>query len=393
MERIVKSYKYRIYPSNKQITLIKDQFRLCNNLYNSCLEQRISNYKHIHPKYTSKYDQLNELKELKQFFPEYKTIHSQVLQNVIDRVDKSFSNFFNRVKKNKSNRTSNKSNKVGFPRYKPYKEYKSFTLPQSGYKLISKLNNKNKLKISKLGELKIVLHRPVEGIIKSCTVKKTKTDKWFVIFTCECIPKRLEPKDESIGIDLNVKNTATLSNGQKIENPKWLKLEEKELNKANQKLSKTQKKSKARNKRKLIVAKIHERISNKRENFHQQNSRKIVDQFQLICFEKLQIQKMMNQDDGFGKNIADVGWGTFIKYTESKAGEAGRSIEKVNPKNTSKMCSNCFNLMDMPLDVRLYQCSRCKLVIDRDHNAALNILRLGIQSYNLKLDNVNLVLN
>lgn len=393
MNTILKTFKYRIFPSKKQISLIKSQFQLMNNLYNACLEQRISNYRHIHPKYTSKYDQINELVKLKKEFHQYKNIHSQVLQNVVDRVDKAFKNFFDRIKKNKSNKVKTK---VGFPRYKPYKEYKSFTLTQSGFELIEKVNQKNnkqinKLKISKIGEIKIVLHRTVAGTIKNCIIKKTKTDKWFVFFVCECIPKLLPIVDKAIAFDLNLKNYLTFSDGKKIENPHFLKNEIKELIKNQQKLSKTEKKTKEREHRRKVVARVYERINNKKEDFLQKESRKIVNENGLICYEKLNIKGMIERNgkkaegNEYNKAIGEVSWGKFMKYISDKAEEAGRDIEEVNPKNTSKMCSKCGNLKDISLDVRIYQCEKCKLVIDRDENAALNILRLGIQSHNQKI--------
>ena len=394
-DTIVKSYRYRIYLSKKQQSLIKVQFRLMNNLYNACLEQRILNYKHIHPKFTSKYDQINELVELKEAFPEYKSIHSQVLQNVIDRVDKAFKNYFIRIKKNK---TSKVKTKVGFPRYKPYKEYKSFTFPQTGYEILDKDNGKKKLRVSKVGEMKLKLHRPIGGKIKECTLKKAKTNKWYATFVCECVPKRLPILDKITAFDLGVKHFITFSDGSKIDNPHFLKHETKELKKAQQKLSKTEKKSKEREERKKVVARVHERINNKKEDFLQKESRKIVNENGLIIYEKLNIKRMIEDNNQkevgseYNKSISEISWGIFTKYVSDKAEEAGREVEKVNPKDTSRMCSNCFNIRDITLDVRIYECvnEKCRFVIDRDKNAALNILRLGIESHNKKVNNVNL---
>lgn len=399
MKTITKSFKFRIYPTDQQIDKIQQQFFLCNQLYNACIEQRVSNYKHVHPKRTSQYDQINELSDLKQKFPEYQSIHSQVLQNVVVRADNAFQNFFARIKKNKTNKSKTKA---GFPRFKPYKEYKSFTLTQSGFKIIEKNQNnqnnkiKHKLKISKLGEIKMVMHRPIEGKIKNCIVKKTKTGKWFVIFVCECLPKRLLENDNIIAFDLNIKNYLTFSDGRKIENPRFLKAEARELAKAQKKLSKTEEKSKEREARRTVVARVHERISNKKEEFLQKESRKIVNENGVIICEKLNIKGMIESNvekehgSEYNKSIGEVSWGIFVKYVSDKAEEAGRDMEQVYPKNTSKMCSRCFNLRDMPLDVRAYECSRseCGNVMDRDHNAALNILRLGIQSHNKKLNSI-----
>ena len=385
---LVKAYKYRIYPSNSQIKQFAYHNELLRNLYNSALEHRITSYKK-HNISISLYDQLNELPEIIKDNPEYKSIHSQVLQNCLKRVDDAFQRFFDRCKSRKPNE------KVGFPRFKKFNSYKSFTFPQSGFSIIEKLDNKkgkkhqHKLKLSKLGEVKISFHRDILGKIKTCTIKKEKTGKWFVSLVAECSEIPLDKTGKNIGLDRNLLNYLTDDQGNVIENPRFAKQEQKELAKVNRKLSKTEKKSAERDKRKKIVQRVNERIVNKRENFAHQESAKLVKENDVLCIEKLSVKKMMEnaEHSNISRSIADVSWSRFALNMIYKAENAGRLLVQINPAYTSQMCSKCFKLKEMALDERIYRCERasCMNVMDRDQNAAVNILRLGLQSVNLEL--------
>lgn len=364
-----KAFKYRIYPTKKQTSKLEETFELCRELHNAAIEERQNAYG-SRAKSISYSVQQNQLPDIKKIRPEYKQIHSQVLQNVLDRVDKAFQSFFDRVKAGK---------KPGHPRFKSRDRYKSITFPQSGFEIVN-----SKVVLSKIGHIKMVLHRPVEGTIKTCTIKRMPTGKWFVIFTCEVVPNRLPTSEQDIGLDAGLKNFATLSNGEVIENPGFFRQEEAQLAKAQRALSKAPKGTKERKEKKKVVARVYERISNKRENFCHQEARKIVNIYGIICVEALRILNMM-QNEKLSKSIADAAWGMFFSCLDSKAEEAGRQFIQVPARYTSQECCICHNRKELTLADRIYKCSNpeCNMVLDRDWNAAINILRLGLQSVRL----------
>jgi len=303
-----------------------------------------------------------------QEYPFLNNAFSQSLQDVSTRIDLAFRAFFRRVKSGQ---------KPGYPRFKGKGRYDSFTYPQSGFKLL-----KNVVQLSKIGGVKIKLHRPIEGTIKTCTVRRTSTGKWFVTFTCEIEHKPVEQSIEpAIGIDMGLTSFATLSNGKQIENPRFFKKEEKTLAKAQRKLSKQEKASKARAKARKVVARIHERINWKRHNFAHQESRKLINRFNTIAIEDLSINDM--QKDNFrsmNKSIGDAAWRQFLNLLDFKAAWAGGRTVKVNPAYTSQICSQCGNRHKLKLSERVYHCPICNLHLNRDINAAKNILVLGMQN-------------
>jgi putative transposase len=357
-----KAFKYRIYPTSRQLSLFEHTLDLCRELYNGALMERSDAYKRaaISISYTMQQDQLPEIKKTR---TDLKEVHSQVLQDVLRRLDKAFDNFFERVKKGE---------KAGYPRYKGESRYNSFTYAQSGFEI-----KQGRLVLSKIGHIKIKLHRPLIGIVKTLTIKRTKTGKWFAIFSCEVGMSRLPFSDEETGLDAGLSNFATLSNGETIANPRFFREEECELAKAQRQLSATAVGSKVRKEKKKKVARVHERIANKRDNFVHQESRKIVNKYQVIFIEALAILNMI-KNHCLAKSIADAAWRKFFHCITYKAAEAGRFAVEVAPHFTSQDCCLCFHRKELSLSDRVYSCSNpgCGIVIDRDWNAALNILRL-----------------
>jgi putative transposase len=183
----------------------------------------------------------------------------------------------------------------------------------------------------------------------------------------------------AIGVDFGLKQFAVLSNGEAIANPRFFRTEEKRLVKAQRKLSAAKKGSPEQKKGRKIVARVHERIANKRRDFAHQESRKLVNRFAIIVFENLNIRGML-KNTRLAKSIADAAWNQLAQFTSYKAENAGRCVVQVNPRNTSQTCSKCGELVEKDLSVRVHHCSSCGLTLDRDHNAAINILALGLQS-------------
>ena len=361
-----KTFKYRIFPTPRQATVLNQTLNGCRWLYNHFLEERKNSWE-TEKKSISRYDQDATLKTLKQEHPFLSDIFSQVLQNISMRIDLAFRAFFRRVKH---------GDKPGYPRFRGADRYDSFTYPQSGFKLL-----KNVVQLSKIGGVKIKLHRPIEGIIKTCTVRRTPTGKWFVTFTCVIEHTPVEqPVEPAIGIDMGLCTFATLSNCEKIDNPRFFRKEEKRLAKAQRRLAKQEKATKARSKARKVVARIHERINWKRHNFAHQEARKLVNRFNTICVEDLSINDM--QKDNFrciNKSIGDAAWRQFLDNISYKAACAGKKCIKVNPAYTSQDCSRCHNRHKLKLSDRVYHCPVCSLSLDRDVNAAINIKTLGLQ--------------
>ncbi len=363
---MIKTFRYRIFPTHKQTTILKQTLNDCCWLYNHLLEQH-KNAWESEKKTLSCFDQCKTFKQLKINQPELAIIHSQVLQNVAVRIDLAFKSFFRRIKHGE---------KPGYPRFHSKYRYKSFTYPQTGFKLLT-----NNIQLSKIGNIKIKLHRPIKGRIKTCTIKRTPTGKWFVSFSCETKRESLKHSIKpAIGIDMGLESFATLSNSEQIENPRFFRQEEKALAKAQHKFSKQDKASKARTKARKVVARVHERISNKRHNFSHQLVYRLVNRFNTIIVEDLSINDM--QKDNFrciNKSIGDASWRMFLELLASKAEYAGKHCIQVNPAYTSQTCSRCGNRQKLKLSDRRYHCSNCGCSFNRDVNAAKNILALGLQ--------------
>jgi len=357
-----KAYQFRIYPTKNQEVKLNRTLSTCRHLYNESLEERrreseLNNLERDFgvcpwgkPHWIKYEDQQNELPLSKT--PYQKEVFSQVLQNVLKRLDISFKNFY-------------RGN--GYPRFKGMNRYNTFTYPQKGFGI-----EDGKLNLSKIGCIRIFLHRDIEGNIKTCTIKKD-VDQWYVIFTTE-IEREIKniPVETIIGIDVGLKSLLTLSNGEQIEPPKFLRISEDKLVREQRKLSKKKLRSNNRNKQRIKVARVHRKIRNQRKDFAHKTSRMLVDHFDRIVFEKLQIRNMV-QNHCLAKSISDAGWGQLQTFTEYKAEEAGKQAEFVIANGTSQECCICGNKEIMTLADRTFRCSKCGSIKDRDHNAAINI--------------------
>lgn len=367
-----KTFQYRIYPTRAQETVLEKTLEECRWLYNHCLAERKNSWEEKQQS-ISKNAQHASLPGLKTERTSLSSVHSQVLQNVVVRVDLAFQHFFRRVKNRE---------KPGYPRFRGYGRYDSITYPQ--YEKSCRLDGDH-LHLSKIGAVKIVLHRSLEGTPKTVSIKRSSTGKWYVSFSCEWEPTALSKNDQSVGIDVGLSTFATLSNGEKIDNPRFFKREEKALAKAQRRLSKAEKGSRERKRRRKVVARVHERTRFKRKNFAHQESRRIVNRFGTICVEDLSVKRMIeNGHRTRSKSIADAAWSDFLQMIGVKAEWAGRQFVKINPAYTSQDCSTCGQRQEIDLSVRIYNCPRCQVVLDRDLNAALNILRVGLHSLGIQ---------
>ena len=359
---IRKAFQYRLRLTKRQNKILQMHLDECRWLYNELLGQRKLAYEELELS-LSKYQQSMFLHLLKEERLSLDSVHSQVLQNVVDRLDKSFQAFFRRCKQGEV---------PGFPRFRGIHRYNSFCYPQSGFMFEGSM-----LKLSKIGKVRVNMHRPIEGEIKTCTLRKNASGDWDVSFSCELDMQPSMPKNEAIGIDVGLQHFATLSNGEEIANPRFFKKGDKELAKAQRKLSKLKKGTKERKKQGKKVAKIQEHIGNQRKDFCHKVSRKLVEQYQYICIEDLNIKNMV-EGSYFAKSILDASWNHFRQCLTYKAEEAGRKLGLVNPAYTTQTCHQCGYREKKELSDRRHSCLGCGYQTSRDHNAAQNILALGL---------------
>ena len=376
-----KTYKYRIYPTKETEQKLYWTLTRCRELYNAALSERKDAYKYA-GKSISYSDQQNDLPEIKsEIREEYQDIAAHVLQDVLRRLSKAFDAFFRRCKNGEH---------PGYPRFQGRNRYVSFTYPDgAGWKFDGQC-----LHLAKIGKARVRLHRPLEGKIKTVTIKR-EVNEWYVAFSCEVdVPEKLPLSSEDVGIDLGVTHLATLSNGQMIEHPRYYRKAQKTLEKRQQALSRKKRGSHRRDKARQLVAKTHRTIARQRKDFQHKESRKLVEHYQVMVFEDIKTGNLTRkpkpkQDEtgkylpngasakgGLNKSILDAGWGTFVQLCSSKAAWAGRTLIKVDPKFTSQVCSQCGTVRKKDLSERWHRCD-CGAELDRDVNAAINILERG----------------
>jgi putative transposase len=360
------TYKYRLSPTSAQRTSLERVLEICRWVYNDTLAIRKNTYEES-GKSLGLYDTNKLLTEWKTSKPVLKEVHSQVLQNVQERVDLAFKAFFRRVKAGEE---------PGYPRFKGKGLYDSFTFPQAGFKLVG-----DRLRISKVGDISIKLHRPICADIKTLTIQRDAVGNFYACFSCETEATPLPTNHNVVGIDLGLTTFAYFSNGEKIERQRWMKKDAADIARLQRKKEAFAKGSTER--RKVVKALCHayERSANRRDNFAHQESRKLVNEYQFIAFEKLDIKDMqVNGNKTISRGIADVAWGKFVQFTTYKAANAGRGVALVNPRGTTQECSGCGVIVPKDLSVRIHDCPHCGLKLSRDHNAALNILARGLAS-------------
>jgi putative transposase len=358
MGKMRKTFKYRLYPSKDQLARLEQTLTTCRILYNSALAERKSAWD-TEGRSVGYHEQAVALRARKRENPYLPQVHSQVLQDVLRRVDRSFKNFFRRVKNGE---------KPGYPRFKGRDRYDSFTFPQSGFAI-----NGKKLVLSKIGAVSIKRHRPIEGEVKTCTIRRD-IDRWFACFTVE-LPdvEKVEPKT-AVGVDVGLLRLVTLSTGETFENPKYIKKAERKLKREQRRLSRKKKGSRNRAKQRIKVAMAHRKVREQRKDALHKLSRELVDRFDLVAFEDLLIKNMLKNHYLAG-SISDAAWHMLQGFTAYKAEEAGKHVAFAVPHGTSQECSVCGAMMSLTLGQRTFRCSCCGNIKDRDHNSAINILK------------------
>lgn len=346
----MKAYKFRLYPSKQQEKQLKHHLWIEKELWNEMLA--------FTKKFHSDFDKF-PTKETLRSFCKNNILYSQVGQELVERLNKSIWRMVALRKKGKG---------CGFPRFKSFDGIKSLNYPQSGFWL------EKKLKVTPFGEINIKQHRLIKGTIKTLSLKREPSGKWFAVFCAEETPTiKITNGGARVGIDLGLKTLATLSDGTVIKNPKHLKKHEEKLAKLQRLFSMSKRGSKNRRKVKRKVAIAYEKVANTRVDFIHKATTSLVNSYSLIAMESLASQEMAEQN--FGKSINDAGWGMFANMLRYKAESAGCEVVFVNPKNTTQECSNCYEIVKKDLTERMHVCPFCNLVMDRDLNAAHNILK------------------
>ena len=283
------------------------------------------------------------------------------MQDTLRRLDKTYKAFFGRVQRGQ---------KAGFPRFKGRHRYDSFTYPQSGFALSSKLQ------LSKIGNVKIKQHREIVGGIKTLTIRR-EAGCWYACFSVEFAPTPLPNSEKTVGIDVGLESFATLSNGRPIQNHRYYRAAQAKLRRAQRKVARRAKKtSKRRGKAILLLQKAHQHVANQRKHFQHKWSYRVVQNFGMIVVEDLHIKGL--SAGLHSKAVHDVGWSAFIHMLDYKAANAGRQVIKVDARNTSQECPQCGALEKKHISERIHQCD-CGLTLHRDHAAALVILGRGLR--------------
>ncbi len=360
---MLKAFQYRLYPTKSQERLLESTLETCRRFYNACLAERKEAYEQ-EKRTISKFAQLRQVKTLKQTNPYAATVHSHILQVVVSDLDKAFQAFFRRVKAGE---------KPGYPRFKGRNRFDSFGLKEygNGFRLDGR-----RLKLSGIGRVAVRWHRELEGKVKTARIIR-KAGHWHVSFACEVEqPEPLPSTGQSIGVDVGVASLITLSDGTKVDNPRWYRASQAKLRIAQRRVARRKKGGKNRRKAVLQLQRLHVHTQNQRRDFLNKLAHGLVQANDVIAVEDLQIQNMV-RNKHLSKSILDSGWGYFRQRLAAKAAEAGRVVVAVNPAYTSKTCSGCGTVFEhLALSDRWVECA-CGLSLDRDHNAALNIQRAG----------------
>jgi putative transposase len=336
-----KTYQEKLRPTPWQERALDEVMWRCRELYNAALEQRITAYQRRHAS-VSRYEQEAELNDLRAEFPEYAAIHSHLLQDVLIRLHRTYQAFFRRLQRGE---------KAGCPRFKGRARYHSFTFKEYGNGARLEYGA---LVLSKIGRIRVRWSRPLEGAPKTVTISK-EADGWCVAIACADVPLHpLPPTGQETGIDVGLESFATLADGRQVVTPAYYR------------------------KAVVLLAKAQQHIARKRRDFHHKAARKLVQAYDVIYHEDLRVANMVSNHH-LAKSISDAGWSACLTIVAFKAAHAGKRVQAVNPAFTSQRCSGpgCGMIVQKGLSVRWHERPACGTSLHRDHNAALNMLRLG----------------
>lgn len=342
----MRTYKFRIYPSKQQQILMEKHLQISKNIWNELLAMTKQSY--------TDFGYFTSIKTLENCTKK-SGIYSQTARHIAQRLDFVIWQKFKLEKK---------GIKRGFPRFK--KKMTFLHYPGTGFWI------DDKLRVSPFGYIKMKKHQEIKGKVKTITLKKDTCGKWHVLIVTDYTPTTKTISQEKIGIDFNLENFATLSNGERIENPRFLKNKEDRIITLQKRLSKKKRDSKNRKKAIKRLAVEHKKVENARTDFHHKLSTQLVKRYGLLAVEDLTIEGLSRTF--LAKSFHDVGISSFLLKLQYKAESAGVAVVKVNPRGTTQECSKCGNMVNKTLSQRMHDCPACGLSLSRDHNSAINIL-------------------
>ena len=366
-----KTFKYTLMPTPDQAQTVETVVLRCRTLYTVALEQRQTWWARGQGRSPTYYQQANELPALKAACPEYAEVHSQVLQDVLRRVDTTYQAFFRRVQHGET---------PGYPRFQGQSRYHSFTYPQYGNGAVL---DGGVLSLSKIGRIRIRLHRPLQGTPKTVTISR-ESDGWYACFSCAEVPVHpLRVTGHETGIDVGLKVFLITADGASVENPRHYRKAERQLAKAQRRVARRKPGSHRRHKAVRLLKRHHQKVQRQRRDFHHKIVLALLRTYDVIYLEDLQVRNLV-RNHHLAKSISDASWGQFRTILVGKAAYAGKRVIAVPAQYTSQDCSGvlpdssrCAQRVAKSLSVRTHICPRCGLVLDRDENAARNILRAG----------------
>lgn len=350
-----RTFSYKLRPNRRFIAACEQTLDGCRFLYNSALSQRIDRFRQGQRiGFLEQARQLTEAREL----PEVGCILRTFQENALRRLDRAYQAFFRRWK--------SRDARAGLPRFKSYERFNSFnTMDARAFRVEG-----DKLTVWNLGSCRLRLSRPLGGTPKALTICR-RVDGWYATIVCDVEPHPLTENTAAIGVDVGLESFATLSTGDKISNPRFYRKAEARLAHAQQRLALKKRGSSSRKRARRLVARAHAKVTRQRAWFHWQEARKLAAAYGRIAVEKLNTQGLAKSN--LAKSIHDAGWASFIEKLASKAEEAGRELVKVPARFTSQDCSVCGHRKKKDLSERWHSCE-CGAEMDRDHNAARNIL-------------------
>jgi putative transposase len=362
-----KTFKHNLRPTPQQERELDRVLGLCRSLSNTALEQRIVAYQRRRVS-VSRYQQEAEVKDIRATFPEYASIHSHVLQDVLARLEKTYQAFFRRLQAGEK-----AGKRAGFPRFQGRNRSHSFTFKEYGNG--ATLDN-GFLVLSRIGRIAVRWSRPIEGTPKTVTISK-EADGWYVCCSCADVPVRpVPPTGQETGIDLGIEAFATRSDGTRIFSPGWYRKAERALKIAQRRVSRRKKGSNRRKLAVVLLAKAHQQVRRQRADFHHKTALALVRANDVISHEDRQPANMV-KNHHLAKAISDAGWSAFLSILSVTAACAGRSVIAAPPASTSQRCSGCGVLVSKGLSVRWHSCPDYGTSLHRDHNAAKNAERAG----------------
>ena len=353
------TFKYRCYPTKPQTEFLTGELKEAASLYNAAKQERDDAWKSCH-KSINYYGQANQLKAMRADGC-LTLANFSCCQDVLRRVDKTYKAFYARVKRGEK--------KVGFPRYRSARPYGSITFPSYGDGC--RLLPNGKLRIQGAGHIKVNLHRPVEGTIKTVTVKR-EAGRWYVCFSVECDASPLPASDRATGIDVGVNSFAVLADGTEIENPRHYRNAQARLRRCQRKVARRKKGGNRRRKAVRLLQRANIHVRNQRADFQHNLSRQLVNEYGTIAVEDLNVKGLAS--GMLAKSVHDAGWNSFMQMLSYKAASAGRLLVKVDPRGTSQTCV-CGQRVAKTLADRWHDCPACGLSAGRDHVSAQVILQ------------------